>query len=263
MLEELCKSSNSLDKAYDEALKRVDAQLPEDSELAKKVFSWITFAERPLTTGELRHALAIEPGDKDLDEKNVLHVEDIVSVCAGLVTVDEESNIIRFVHYTTQEYFERVRENRNPTAPLEIASACLTYISFHRFKSGSCPNDREFEHRLGKNEFLDYASRYWGQHARTVQEQVYDLASLFLQDINLVSSAIQTMSISEYKYGGYSQNFPRQVIGLHLTARFGLLYLSGRLLTELGGNISIFADSKDGRGRTPLLWAAIQGTKQS
>jgi hypothetical protein len=36
--------------------------------------------------------------------------EDMVSVCAGLVTVDEESNIIRLAHYTTQEYFNQTRE---------------------------------------------------------------------------------------------------------------------------------------------------------
>lgn len=204
MLEKLSKGSKSLDEAYDEAIKRVEAQLPEDKGLAKKVLSWITYAQRPLTTGELCHALAVEPGEEDLDEENVPDVEDIVSVCAGLVTVDEESNIIRLVHYTTQEYFERIRENWNLTAQLEIASVCLTYLSFHPFGSGSCPNNKEFESRLEENVFLDYASRYWGQHARTVQEQVYELASCFLQDITLVSCAVQTTSVSEFKYSDYS-----------------------------------------------------------
>ena len=259
MLEKLSKGSKSLDEAYDEAIKRVEAQLPEDSGLAKKVLSWITYTQRPLTTGELCHALAVEPGEEDLDEENVPDVEDIVSVCAGLVTVDEESNIIRLVHYTTQAYFERIRENWNLTAQLEIASACLTYLSFHPFRSGSCLDNKEFESRLEENVFLDYASRYWGQHARTVQEQVYELASLFLHDITLVSCAVQTMSMSEYKYDNYSQHFPRQATGLHLTAGFGLLYLSERLLSELGGNIGISADSKDNHGRTPLLWAAGGG----
>ena len=45
-----------------------------------------------------------------LDEENLPEIEDMVSVCAGLVTIDEESNIIRLVHYTTQEYFERTQE---------------------------------------------------------------------------------------------------------------------------------------------------------
>jgi len=106
--------------------------------LAKRALSWITYAQTLLTTKELCHALAIQPGDKALNNDNV-------SVCAGLVTVDEESDIIRLVHYTTQEYFERVRLEWNPGAQEEIAVACLTYLSFDTFRSGSCTDGEAFE----------------------------------------------------------------------------------------------------------------------
>jgi len=223
------------------------------------VLSWITYAQRALTTEELCHALAVEQGDEELDCDNIPDIEDIVSVCAGLVIVDEESNIIRLVHYTTQEYFERIRENWNPNAQQEIALTCLTYLSFNAFRSGSCPRDEQFKMRLEQNVFLDYAARYWGYHAQTAQEDVYELASFFLQHSNLVSCALQTMSMSKYRYGGYSQNFQRQATGLHLTATFGLPYLSRKLLSRSSGNLSISADSKDGDGRTPLSWAAGSG----
>ena len=49
----------------------------------------------------------MEIGESALDEEILPGIEDIVSVCAGLVTVGQESNIIRLFHYTTQEYFER------------------------------------------------------------------------------------------------------------------------------------------------------------
>ena len=247
------------DQSYDEAIKRIESQSSKKSALARNVLSWITYAERPLTTGELCHALAVELGKEYFDEDNVPEVEDIISVCAGLVIVDEASNIIRLVHYTTQEYFERIREKWYPNAQLEIASACLTYLSFHPFRSGSCGSNKEFESRLKQNVFLDYASRYWAQHTRTAQEQVSEVALLFLQDGNLVSCAMQTMSISQFKYGDYSQNFPREATGLHLTAGFGLLYLSERLLSQPSGNIGVIADSKDSNGRTPLSLAAGNG----
>jgi hypothetical protein len=196
-----------------------------------------------------------------LDEDNIPDVEDIVSVCAGLVTVDEKSDIIRLVHYTTQEYFERTREEWFPYAQLRIASTCLTYLSFSPFRSGSCPSDDEFKNRLGENVFLDYASRYWGQHAQTVQEPVSELASSFLQDTYLVSSAVQAMSTpsDQYQFHNYSQGFPKGTTGLHLTAKFGLLHLSDVLLSQSEGNISISANSKDSSGRTPLWWAADNG----
>jgi hypothetical protein len=258
-LDRLSKGSEALEEAYNSAIERIEGQRQGKMRLARRVLSWITYAQKPLTTRELCHALAVEPGESELDPDNIPDIEDMVSVCAGLVIVDDESTIIRLVHYTTQEYFERIRESWNPRAQQEITSACLTYLSFNSFRSGSSPNNEEFESRLEKNVFLDYASRYWGQHIRTVQEQVYKLASLFLQDITLVSCAVQTMSISGFKYGDYSQRFPRQATGLHLTASFGLLYLSERLLSEISRNIDVAADSKDEDGRTPLSWAAERG----
>ena len=161
-LAKLPKGSDALKEAYNGAIERIKGQLYEEFELAKNVLSWITYAQRPLTTKELSHALAVEANESKLDEENIPDVEDMVSVCAGLVTVDEESNIIRLVHYTTQEYFEHIKEDWNPYAQQNIALTCLTYLSFETFGTGSCPCDTDFEDRLSRNRFLNYAARYWG-----------------------------------------------------------------------------------------------------
>ena len=95
-------------------MERVEGQIPHSRELAKQVLLWITCAMRPLTTSELQHALAVELDESELDKDNLPEIEDMVSVCAGLVTVDEESNIIHLVHYTTQEYFERTQKKWFP-----------------------------------------------------------------------------------------------------------------------------------------------------
>ena len=58
----------------------------------------------------------MEVGESQIDENNLLQVEDMVSACAGLVTVDEKPNIIRLVHYITQEYFERMQALWFPNA---------------------------------------------------------------------------------------------------------------------------------------------------
>ena len=101
-----------------------------------------------MTTLELQHALAIEVGHSELDEENIPQIEDMVSVCAGLVTIDEESKTIRLVHYTTQEYFERTQSRWFPKAESEITATCVTYLSFSEFENGICQNDNEFEQRL-------------------------------------------------------------------------------------------------------------------
>jgi hypothetical protein len=117
-------------------------QEPGFQEIALKVLSWITCAKRPLTTLELQQALAIEEGDSGLDEDAVEKIDRLVSVCAGLITVDQEGGIIRLVHYTTQEYFERTQNDWFPKAQSEIAITCLTYLSFSIFESGSVSQTR-------------------------------------------------------------------------------------------------------------------------
>src|SRR3982074_897423 len=119
-------------------MERIGGQFEYQEKLAKQVLSWITCAKRPLTTSELQHALAVEVGESALDEENLPQIEDMVSVCAGLVAVDKESNIIRLVHYTTQEYFKRTQNHWFPNAEPEITTTCVTYLSFNIFQSGFC-----------------------------------------------------------------------------------------------------------------------------
>jgi hypothetical protein len=108
---------------------RIEGQIADQKDLAKQVLSWITCGERLLTILELQHVLAIEVGESELDKDNLPEIEDMVSVCAGLVTIDRESNIIRLVHYTTQEYFERTRSYWFPNAETDITTICISYLS--------------------------------------------------------------------------------------------------------------------------------------
>ncbi|KAK3060399.1 hypothetical protein LTS18_008621, partial [Coniosporium uncinatum] len=147
MLEKLFEESAALEEAYGDAIKQIDGQLGEDRLLARLVLSWMMYVRRLLTTGELCHALAVETGDKELDDDNIPDIGDVISVCAGLVTVDDQSKTTRLLHHTTQEYFERIRLMWNPGAQEEIASTCLTYLLLETFASGGCASDDDFERR--------------------------------------------------------------------------------------------------------------------
>lgn len=98
---ELSKGFNdyAYDKAYDNALSRIQGQLGEQTGLAMQTLSWLACARRPLTSVEHQHALAIEEEECSKDEENLPEIEDILAVCAGLVTVEDASGIIRLVHY--------------------------------------------------------------------------------------------------------------------------------------------------------------------
>jgi hypothetical protein len=200
----LSKGEAALDDAYSEALERIEGQRATYFKLAKNVLTWVTFAKRPLTTAELCCALAVEPGENELDPENKPDVDDIVSVCAGLVVVDQQSAIIRLVHYTTQEYFERISSRLNPDGQLEIAETCLTYLSFSVFESGSCATDEEFEERLCQHELLDYAAKYCGEHIRSVEAKAAYLACKLVTHSGILSCAAQVLFVPSYKYRGYS-----------------------------------------------------------
>jgi hypothetical protein len=130
-----------------------------------EVLSWITCAKRSLTTLELLHALAVEDEQSKLDEENLSDIGYMVSLCAGLVTVDKESDIIRLVHYTTQEYFIKTRNTWFPDAHCNIAKICVTYLSFDAFETNS-HQKQDIRARLRLHPLYSYAALNWGHHAR-------------------------------------------------------------------------------------------------
>jgi hypothetical protein len=241
-----------LAQAYEEAMERINGQKAGLKDLAKRVLFWITCAKRPLATLELQHALGVEVGEPKIDEDNLPQIEDMVSVCAGLVTVDEESGVIRLVHYTMQEYFKKTRERWFPDAETDITKVCVTYLSFHAFESGFCQTDVEFEERLRLNQLYDYVAHNWGNHARealTLCQQVID----FLESELKTDAASQAL-LAIKRFSGdseYSQHVPRQMTGPHLAAYFGI-YEAANTLIGRGQSL----DLKDNDGRTPLSWAA-------
>ncbi|WZH50422.1 PNP_UDP_1 domain-containing protein [Fusarium acuminatum] len=278
-----------LSSAYDHAMERINRQETGLRELAIQVLSWITCAKRQLTTIEFQHALATKKGKRTLDTGDLVPVEDIVSVCAGLVTVDKESDIIRLAHYTTQHYFNDKRNELFPFVESNIIITCVTYLSFDVFKSGFCRTDEEFEERMRLNPFYDYSARHWGDHARetpTLCQEAID----FLGSAKKVESSSQALMAKKNLWSWQdSQVVPRQMTGLHLAAYLGIKdgvkILSirnpvnhrdsyGRIALSyaaMRGNEAIVkllldtgkvdADARDNKGRTPLWWAAEGGHK--
>jgi len=242
-------------ETYDEAIKRIREQDADDVKLAERILSWISYALRPLTVKEIQHALAIQPGEKSIDEEALLDEDLITHVCAGLVTIDRESDVIRLVHFTMQEYFERNRRNIFPDGQTSITLTCLTYLSFDVFETGYCSSDEQMEARLRDNPLLHYAAQHWGHHAIGETENVLQSQILqFLAQDSRLSSLVQAMQLPSYRYEGYSQYPPKSVPGLWVAAGFGLVEIT-RLLIEQG----IDVNAKNTSGETALYAAAERG----
>ncbi|KFY34436.1 hypothetical protein V494_06771 [Pseudogymnoascus sp. VKM F-4513 (FW-928)] len=258
-LEKLPKGSEAYDEAYKEAMKRIEGKKQGFRDIAKRVLSWITCAKRPLSMLELQHALAVEIGDPKIDPNNLLEVEDMVSACAGLVTIDQESDIIRLVHYTTQQYlvhyttqqyFERNWITIFPNAQNDITAACITFLSFNEL--GFCNTEEEFKNQQRTHPLYDYASKNWGHHAHNVAETTQELILDFLSNERKIS--LSTQSMISRTYPTYHSYLPNKMTGLHVAAYFGLTKATMVLLEDKHN-----PHLRDIYGQTPVSWAAENG----
>ncbi|EEU36297.1 uncharacterized protein NECHADRAFT_52483, partial [Fusarium vanettenii 77-13-4] len=156
---------NAYDHAYGLALDRIEGQVQNRRDLAIEVLSWVAYARAHLTTAQLQHALAVIVGSTHFDESNIPDMNDAISVCAGLVIVDPGRDIVRLVHYTAQEYFDREKKKRLPHAQSHLTTVCLAYISL------DCVQNISWIYRSGlrrhqKYPLYRYATVSWGYHAR-------------------------------------------------------------------------------------------------
>jgi ankyrin repeat protein len=248
-LRTLHTGSDAYDHAYKDAMERIEQQGMEKRDLARNILSWITCAKRQLKINELLHAVAVEVGLPYLDEDNLSDMQYMISVCAGLVAVDEESCIIRLVHYTTQEFFERTWRTWFPEAHRNIAMISITYLSFEQFTNGPCANWEEYRDRLQGNPVYEYAARYWGYHAKEAYSEMKDLVDRFLERNSTLASTAQVLSLERVVRSSIPTAH-KGVSGLHIVAWFGLDDKVKELLQDPRYHTSV-----DNKGQTALHWA--------
>lgn len=73
-------------------MERIEGQIGDQTMLAKQVLSWIIYARRPLSTSELRYAIAVDVGEFKLDEENLPEIADTVYCNQNL----HEVNVCRY-----------------------------------------------------------------------------------------------------------------------------------------------------------------------
>ena len=246
---------------YDDSIECIKSQEDNDVILGMKILQWLAFAKIPMTVDELRHALALEWEEDEeppveLNRENILDIPDIVDVCAGLVLVEEQSSIVRLVHSTTQEYLNQKSPELFPHGADDVARVCIAYLSFTDFASGHQQSDVDLDNRIEHYPFLRYASQTFGAHLRGQPESKLEgQALLFFKESNKISAFAQVYYTStRVPHKGYSQDFPRNMNGLHVTAFLGLSHINARLLC-----IGLNPNEKDSSGRTPLHYASSEG----
>lgn len=168
---------NDLREAYNEVFKRIQMQGPDRKDLVLKIVSWILYAKRPLTMDELREAIAIEPGDTELDANYLLESGFIVEVSESLISYDENSESVSFSHFTVYEFLASL-EAPSLLSAVDFAKVCLTCLGFQEFES-RCEGPDMMDEMLQKHPFCRYIGKYWGPHLREADQDA-DVQKLVL-----------------------------------------------------------------------------------
>jgi len=231
---------DGLDDVYDAVIDRIKSQSSDDTSLALKILSWITYAKVPLGAAVLQHAVVVTENIRDISDDDLIDVEDLVSVCAGIVTVDRESGIIRLIHYTTQKYLQNYLQRQLPTTDANIAMTCLVYLGFDIF-GNSCQSKSALEQRLKKYKFYSYAAQYWGEHTRGGLENDDSIQAAVIETFFQTSGKLESMNqvrvCLKFPWRSLPKSTGRTL--LHVIAEDGLSmllkereYMYKRFLTE-------------------------------
>ena len=256
-----------LDDSYNEIMSRIWSQGEEELKRAKQVLRWISCAKRPLTVIELQSAIGFEKFGLEIDEGELLPEAEMISVCAGIVTVDKQSNIIRLVHFSVQEYFDRIRESKFPDAQIDIARTCLTYLGFDVFND-PCLDQGSLEKRVEQYKLSHYAAQFWAFHAREGEKEpnIQRAVLSLLVSENKRNSMLQMETYANSNWGDIY--FTKGQTLLHVIAKNGLATICGFILdAHKKGQLQILGLSetdvdvaaKDEDKRTPLSYAAGRG----
>ncbi|KAJ7087061.1 ankyrin repeat-containing domain protein [Mycena epipterygia] len=215
-----------LSSTFDEVVHRINRQSEEERALAWLVLSWVTNARRPLEPSELRVALAVEEGSTKFNTENLLDTETILSVCAGLVVINREDNRVRLIHYTIQDYLERIQDREFPHANTKITAACITYLLFDTLPRRDIGHALS-THLLSTHPLLDYAVNYTLIHAHGKPE--YEIKQTILSFLNQCSGWLEL-----WNWSHRLERIPSTGTRVWIAAFFDLREITGCVITEDG-----------------------------
>jgi hypothetical protein len=247
----------TLDAMYSDAFERMESQDTEYAELAETILFWVICARRNLTVRDLQHVYATrELSEGELLEEDDLPDGDILTeACSGLIIVDAESQVVRLVHYTAQQYFEEYHKQLMREAKLTLTRSSLAYLALPNFSSGPSPNDMAMSLRLKQYPFLDYAAKYWGSELADLDgTDIWSKLQNFISNAAAIEAANQAWSLKANRYTNWSQEFPRRVPAFVLVSAFDLPEILEYLVSK-GHEV----DAKGSDGETALIRSAALG----
>ncbi|KAH6870869.1 hypothetical protein BKA70DRAFT_365526 [Coprinopsis sp. MPI-PUGE-AT-0042] len=134
--------------------------------LVKAALVWVLNSSRSMTIEELRRAVAISPETYKFEPNRLAPGTTLIALCQGLVTLEEESKIVRLVHYTAKDALQGLLHDSFPHPNSHLATVCITHLKQCGFQNTTISSKEEFIAVRQADPLLAYASDTWATHAR-------------------------------------------------------------------------------------------------
>lgn len=267
-----------LDSAYRTTLDRINEGGQATRAQVLKLFQWVLYTHRPLSTNELNDALQPDlfflppPPPHRRTYSDIVVLTDYVDISWGLlerVPRIKEIDMVQFVHQTARDYILhsgleildptlKLVHNTAASAHYDIARKLIDYFSMDKIIDFArySPHDLVLKFPL-----LRYAASYWLVHVQVAdledvapEIRLHCLRGLSSRSITRWKELNQVLSAKAPRFKTDALTFP------HVASRYGLhnlLLVALNEIPELGAK----PDQDDDTGRTPLSWAAGSGHK--
>ncbi|KAK6984966.1 hypothetical protein R3P38DRAFT_3450977, partial [Favolaschia claudopus] len=207
-----------LHPTYENILSRIKCLCDTQKEIARSALVWVAYAKKPLTAMELCEAIAIEPATTILNKDKITRIQNIIHLCTGLIILDEQSSLVRLVHFTAQDYLDKVQQQEFPFAHVQITRALDLSGNFFLSSSTASLNSSQWSLIL-QNTLSDIPV---GQHLSSFSLNQSTMESIHVSDLNDVQlhqigeesasdslySLVEARSASFYRTGnGGSSSF--------------------------------------------------------
>ncbi|KAI5837913.1 hypothetical protein DFP73DRAFT_580864, partial [Morchella snyderi] len=174
----------TLKETYSEITKRINNKKgsKRTRDITNKVLAWMLYALRPLSTAELIEAVS-EPYSSS---KNDLTESTILDICCNLVVFDEGLGVLRFAHFSVQEFL--LSEIDSKECHTMMAGVCLTSLMHETEPGTPAPA------------LLGYSTSNWAAHVRSSDSEsdvVKDFWTKFLRPRRAYNEWVGRISIED------------------------------------------------------------------
>lgn len=265
---------SSVNSAYERILERAS-----DPQRAIEALRIILCSRRPLTVGEMNHALAaartgllrdLEPDEDDE------HFKSTIRIRCGLFIRILESDRIYLLHDTARSFLlDHMSDDRDSRLsavwglPLKekececfLAKICVTYLSKGAWFQTLSVDKIKSPHLIesGDAPLLDYAAHHWGDHVRGDAEKIFQAEILELlsqcSKIDLIFRIIWLQERLDESYWMAGFKVPTHTPAI-LAASFLGLEKTVRLLAEDPTSLG----ARSSEGATAIHWAVWKDEK--